>query len=154
MHSIKNRLFPFLGLLLLFIFAFTLTGCPMTKQQSNQPKPAPQNRKAVMEKINAVAERVEEVNNAYTILFGNTALVGVKLDKPTANKEEMIQVEKKVGQKVLQEVNVVKTVYTTAAPDAVNRIKTIAQKMGQGQPFSRFQKDVNSIIKDTQQPNR
>jgi len=154
MNFNKKGAFTLASLLLVLILAFTLTGCPMTKTQSKQPKATPQDRKVVMEKIDGVASEMTGVKNAYSVLLGNTALVGVELENPKISKAEMFKMEEAVGKRIIKEVNVVRTVYTTAAPDAVQRVKEMSQKVRKGQPVNKFEKDIKGITKGMNPTNR
>lgn len=150
----KKQIINLLALILIPILALSLTGCPMTKKESSQPKAPPQNRKAVTEKVNAVASRVEGVDKAYSIVLGNTVLVGARLKDKNVPNTQMKRIESAIGDRVIKEVNVVKTVYATVAPDAVSRIEDISKKINGGQPEGKFAKDIKNIIQDTTRMKR
>jgi len=151
----KNALLTLFLLLLILFFAFTLSGCPMQRERADTPRPPAQNKTAAAEQISAVATQVEGVKNAYAVMLGtNTALVGIELEKKNLPRNEMLKMEDTAAKKIIAKVNVVQTVYVTASNQVIPRIKNIAQKVAQGQPVEKFQKDTNNIIRDLNETTR
>ena len=126
----------------------------MQREQTDKPRPMAQNKRVAADKISAVAARVEGVERAYTVMTGTTAVVGIELEKRNAPRNEMVQMEDKVAKRVIEKVPVVRTVYVTAAPDAVARIRNIAEQVAQGQPIGRFNRDIRNITRDLRETTR
>jgi len=155
MFNKKNSLLTVVILMLVFVFAFTLTGCPMRKENSGTPRPPAQNKTIAAEKVSAVAARVDGVEDAYAVMLGtNIVLVGIQLEDRNVPRNEMVKMEDKVAKRIIEKVNVIETAYVTAAPNVVKRIRNISEKVSKGQPVEKFQKDTNNIIKDLREVTR
>lgn len=154
MFAKKNWLFTILTIILVFTFTFTLAGCPLQRERAEQPRPVPQNKTVVADKISAVATRVEGVQDAYTVVTANTALVGITLKNQNTSRNEMVKVEDQVAKTVIQKVSAIGSVYVTAAPEIVPRIRDISQRIARGEPITRFTRDIQNITRDLRRTAR
>lgn len=148
----RKRIPYLLGVLLVVTM---LAGCTAAKKPvPPQPGPSPQvnpgqNRTAaetrdISADVNQAAESVAGVERAYSVVVGNTALVGFDME---ANKQEegIKQVKDSVARKVQADSRIVRA-YVSSDPDVTSRIREIYDNIQKGRPVTDYLDEIGEII--------
>lgn len=118
---------------------------PPDKVPRMNVKPSPQKSSNIGADLNKTAETVKGVKKAYTVVFGNVAMVGVDIDKALDSDRTSI-LEKQVKSKIERDSRIVKA-YITTESDITARIKKVASEVEKGQPLSNYLDEIKDIIK-------
>jgi YhcN/YlaJ family sporulation lipoprotein len=97
------------------------------------------------QKIAAEAAKQKDVRSASCVITGNTALVGLKLDKQPKGKLTDA-IKREVEKKVKATDTKISNVVVTADPDMVSRIDTMFKDIGKGKPISGFATEIKEMI--------
>lgn len=90
-------------------------------------------------------EQVTGVENATVVVAGNTAYVGVDLDKNTGLANER-DIKNAVAQKVRASGQDINTVYVSADADFMTRLRNIGAGVRNGRPVEGFTTELNNMI--------
>lgn len=132
-----------------------LAGCtaakkPVPQQPGESPQVNPgQNRSAaetrdISADVSRIAESVPGVERAYSVVVGNTALVGFDMD---ANKQEsgIKEVKDSVARKVQADSRIARA-YVSGDPDVTARIKELSDNIRKGRPITDYLDEIGEII--------
>lgn len=89
---------------------------------------------------------VEGVAAANVVVLGNTALIGVDLDKDI-EKEKVDDIKNKIDQAVKEKDKRIKNTSITADPDLATRIKKVTTGISEGRPISESWDELTDIFK-------
>ncbi|SHH70600.1 sporulation lipoprotein, YhcN/YlaJ family [Caloranaerobacter azorensis DSM 13643] len=163
----KNKLLITLVIFTMLITVFTY-GCRKA-EKPNLPSPKQEDRNIIDNEIerkdledvkektdktlSARAEKIADsivdlpgVNDATVVITGNTALVGVDIEKELEGKV-VTDLKKQIVTRVKQTDKDIKNVTVTADPDLFERIDDIAQEINRGRGMSEFADEVKEIIR-------
>ncbi|MGE5633233.1 MAG: YhcN/YlaJ family sporulation lipoprotein [Caulobacteraceae bacterium] len=96
--------------------------------------------------IARAVETVPGVNNATVVISGNTAYVGVDLNKgtPTAN---VSTIKSQCAQRVRSTNPDIGTVYVSTDPDFLTRIRRVSDAVRAGRPVSGFRTELTDLVR-------
>ncbi|KGG80555.1 hypothetical protein Y919_05470 [Caloranaerobacter azorensis H53214] len=163
----KNKLLITLVIFTMLITVFTY-GCRKS-EKPNLPSPKQEDRNIIDNEIerkdledveektgktlSARAEKIADsivdlpgVDDATVVITGNTALVGVDIEKELEGKV-VTDLKKQIVTRVKQTDKDIKNVTVTADPDLFERIDDIAQEINRGRGMSEFADEVKEIIR-------
>ncbi len=171
-----SRRIRIMALLLVGLMILTLmvvAGCtPKTEEQPPNPDPqqntqdaedadnqkeggetAQDNAVGTSERMEDMAENavdaatdVEGVEAANVVVLGNTALIGVGLDKDIA-EEKIDDIKSEIDQAVKERDQRIKNTSITADPDLTTRIKKVTTGISEGRPISESWDELTDIFK-------
>jgi YhcN/YlaJ family sporulation lipoprotein len=103
----------------------------------------------VSRKAEQIAEKIERLNNideAYVLISGNTAIVGVDMDR---NVQGQItnDLKARIENIVKDTANNIKNVSVTADPDLLTRIEKMAEDIANGRPITGFAEQFQEILR-------
>lgn len=108
-------------------------------------KPSPQKSSNIGADLSKIAEKVDGVRKAYTVILGNVAMVGIDIDN-TANSDRTEKLEKEVKNKIERDSRVVKA-YVSTDFAIISRIRKIADDVEKGRPITNYLDEIRDIIK-------
>lgn len=111
------------------------------KNNNNNNNDMTQNRK-----IANIAKNVKGVNSATVVISGNTAYIGIDMDKNMENNATD-EVKRKVGEAVKKDANNINKVYVSADVDSVERLKKIGRDIEGGRPISGFLDELTEMFR-------
>ncbi len=118
-----------------------------TTPAPNRALPAsPAESNALARELADRAAGVNGVKKATVVLSGNTAIVGLDMDKGI-EKKETNDVKTEVGRVVKNADNRIKNVLVSTDADIVSRIKRVASGIAEGKPLSSFTDEIKEIIR-------
>lgn len=146
-------------IVLTFLVIFTLLiGVSCTPQK----KPLPPNRvmprenqdtrqiapqtpvKSTADDVARQAAKIDGVDNAYVVITGNTALIGLDL-KSDITGEKTKNIKNQVAN-IAKGSKGITNAQVTSNPDLVGRIKDVAGGISKGRPLSEFTDQVKEIL--------
>ncbi len=91
-------------------------------------------------------ERLDNVDRAYVLISGNTAIVGIDMDR---NVEGQItrDLKDRIEKIVKDTKNDIENVSVTADPDLFTRIRNMAEDIVNGRPISGFAEEFEEILR-------
>lgn len=110
-----------------------------------QPRADMTESQRIAQRLSDEAKTVEGVRSATVVVSGNTAIVGINLDrnieasKTQAIKDEIEDRFKRVEPRIDR-------VVVTADADLVKRIENLGKGVAEGRPLSEFTKEFNAIL--------
>lgn len=161
MKKLKGVLFAFV---ILIVGAVFLGGCATPQKKLIPPpgpdpvppdkvprmyvKPTPQRLPRlsvdVAADVSKVAETVTGVRQAYTVVVGNAAIIGVDTDTSWPDGIDLI--EKTVAKKAEQDPRIVKA-HVNGNENDVQTLREIERKVREGKPVTDYLEQINSILK-------
>ena len=107
------------------------------------------NMNNVSKKAKQIAEKIERLDNideAYVLISGNTAIVGVDMEN---NVEGQVtnELKNKIEQIVKDSAANIKNVSITADPDLLTRIQNMAEDIMNGRPITGFAEQFEEILR-------
>jgi|GEM_PF-4840097 len=90
-------------------------------------------------------EQVPGVDNATVVVTGNTAYVGIDLDE-NMNVTNDVDIRNQVVQKIRAAGDDINTVYVSAEPDFMDRIKNVGNGLRNGRPIDAFTTELREMI--------
>ena len=96
-------------------------------------------------KIAEIARNVDGVRSATVVTTGDTAYVGIDIDKNAENKETD-KIKEKVGKAIKNNENITR-VYVSADVDSVERLKEIGRDITGGRPISGFLNELTEMFR-------
>lgn len=113
-------------------------------RQQQSPNAGVEDAAQAGERVARVAVNVERVQRAWATVAGNTAYVGLELERATS--EDLIrQTERTVAEQVRDQVQGIESVLVSSNPDIVERIRGISQGVQDGRPVSEFQSELEDL---------
>jgi len=92
------------------------------------------------------ATKVDGVKRAYVVVIGNTALIGLDVDKDIEAKQTT-DLKQQVEKRVKKENKAIEVTSITADPNLVERIKRIADGIAEGKPLTSFLDEIAEILR-------
>jgi YhcN/YlaJ family sporulation lipoprotein len=93
-----------------------------------------------------IASDVKGVDNATVVITGETAYVGIDIDKDMEN-EETDRVKEKVGDAIKKDAEGIERVYVSADVDSVQRLRDIGRDVRGGRPISGFLDELTEMFR-------
>ncbi|MDO7785637.1 YhcN/YlaJ family sporulation lipoprotein [Desulforamulus aquiferis] len=137
-------------LMAIFLFVFLVTlivGCTAARKpepDANRNPAAQENQQA--QTLAAEAARVEGVKEAYVVVSGNMALVGLSINRDVTDAETN-RIKSEAGQRVQAADGQITDVRVSTDPDTVVRIRNIFNGIGQGRPLSSFETEITELVR-------
>lgn len=103
--------------------------------------------------IENMIERMPEVNDAWVVLTGNTALVGIDVNANVTG-QRLNDLKAEITRKVKAQTNEITDVTVSADADSVTRIRNVAQGIADGRPISGFANEIAEITRRLAPTNR
>lgn len=154
--------FVVLVAVLLTLLVVTMVGCSAARRPapgqtpgtpSNGALPAdPRESSQLASRLAGVAKDVPGVQDAYVVLTGTTAYVGLNLEPNQEGKSKSIQ--QQVADRVERADNRIRRVMVTTEPDVVTRLKGVSRGIADGKPVSAFTREISEINKRMTPVNR
>lgn len=122
------------------------TPVPMT-----QTKPLPTKTEEVaklQDKLAKEAKKVPGVDDAWVVLSGKTALVGIQLDSdlPRGGQADAAGVKNDVRARVRQADSRLTGVAVATDAGTVSQLRKVAEGMRAGKPATTFSRDINDLV--------
>ena len=97
-------------------------------------------------RIADIAADVKGVKNATVVITGDTAYVGIDMDKDLEN-DETDRLKKKVADAIKDEADGIDRVYVSADVDSVQRLREIGRDVRGGRPISGFLDELTEMFR-------
>lgn len=150
----KNEILLSTIILLIAVFVIGCTVQPNNRAQTRlgvdrEDLGMRRNNMNVSRKAEQIAEKIERLNNineAYVLISGNTAIVGVDMDR---NVQGQItnDLKARIEKIVKDTANNIKNVSVTADPDLLTRIEKMAEDIANGRPITGFAEQFQEILR-------
>lgn len=139
---------------LLILFSLNLSACANknvapTPTKITPEKSAPPTVTDLSQRADKIAKQlttIKGVKAANVVISGDTALVGITLDK-TVKGDITNNIKSEVDKKVKAIDSKIKTVAVSADPDIVQRITDIGTGISQGKPMSEFSTEIQELFR-------
>jgi YhcN/YlaJ family sporulation lipoprotein len=113
-------------------------------QQTIPPKPNITNPQEVAAHLESIAERIPRVNDAHCVVFGNTAVVGINVDK-NLDQATVGTVKYSVAEALRKDPYGIHAI-VTADMDLDQRLREIRDEIINGRPIAGFAQEMADII--------
>ncbi|MBI2874818.1 MAG: YhcN/YlaJ family sporulation lipoprotein [Firmicutes bacterium] len=110
------------------------------------PSPVSPTGEEMAEKAAETAASVKGVKSAWALIITNVALIGLDLEDD-ALPEETDEIKRAVVKKVKDNQKNLADVLVSADPDAVRRIRRVANGLQRGEPFTTFADEVALLLR-------
>lgn len=97
-------------------------------------------------RIADIATDVKGVENATVVITGETAYVGIDMDKDMENNETN-RIKEKVGDAIKKDAEGIDRVYVSADVDSVQRLREIGRDVRGGRPISGFLDELTEMFR-------
>jgi hypothetical protein len=102
---------------------------------------------ATAERVSDLARIVPGVAGASTVLRGQTAIVGLSLDR-NVSQEQAGKIQQQVRQLLLAQAPVFRSVHITADEVLSRRVSDMAQAVRNGRPVSQMNREMDQLVRD------
>ncbi len=158
------------SLVIVVVFSMAMTGClayrrPVPNTPANpqpapdtpnpavpMPSPAPNpnltpgaNDRSVAERVQRAVNEVPDVTKSYVVVVGNTALIGVDINESKRGPVDE-ELKQRIAQKAEAQEKSITTVYVTADPNLVTRVRRLADSITEGKPISGLLNEIMEIL--------
>ena len=89
---------------------------------------------------------MDGVDNATVVVTGDTAYVGIDMDKDLEN-EDTDRLKERVGDRIKDRVDSIDRVYVSADVDTVERLREIGRDIRGGRPISGFLNELTEMFR-------
>lgn len=104
------------------------------------------NNEELSRRIAEIATDVDGVDNATVVVTGDTAYVGIDMDKDLEN-EDTDRLKERVGDRIKDRVDSIDRVYVSADVDTVERLREIGRDIRGGRPISGFLNELTEMFR-------
>jgi spore cortex protein len=95
--------------------------------------------------IARACEQVQGVDNATAVVTGNTAYVGIDMETNIRNVNQS-DIKREVANRVRATGNNINTVYVSAEPDFMNRLRNVGNGVRNGKGGNTFTTELNDMV--------